>query len=885
MTSERPSRDQLLHEVASLNARLAAIEGAAVREGRGHLALLEAVAAGDRPLTDVLARLAQLVEAEQPGLLCSILLYDAQERCLRHGAAPSLPAAYNARVDGLPIGPAMGSCGTAAYRRERVVVVEIATDCLWAPFREIPLAHDLHACWSQPIFGAGGELLGTLAMYYHAPRRPTDAEIDLIETAAHVVALAIERHRTEAALRTSEHRYRALVQGANDAIFIADTETGLIVEANQRAADLLGRPLAQIIGMHQSDLHPADSRERYRTSFAQHGEAERAVHADAEVVRADGHRVPVEISANAIDIDGRRLLQGIFRDMTPHVEAEQALRRLNRALLAYSGCNRVLVRATDEATFLTQMCRVIVEDAGYRMAWVGLARDDPRRTVEPVAQAGTEGGYLAEIGITWADTPHGRGPTGTAIRTGEPQVAQDIHHDPAYAPWREAAAARGYASSVALPFDTVGDHALGVLNVYAAEDHAFNEAEVALLAELADDVAHGIRTLRGREERRRLEEERSGLERQLRQAQKMEAIGTLAGGIAHDFNNILQAIVGYADLGRDTLPEDHLTRRYLDHILSGAKRASDLVNQILTFSRQSESHCSPCALQPVVKEALKLLASILPATIEVHADVDPACPQAVADPTQIHQVVMNLATNAYHAMDEVGGTLAVSLAAYPAAATGGPPEWVRLTVRDTGCGMDADTQERIFDPFFTTKEVGKGTGLGLAVVHGIVADHQGRIDLRSAVGHGTTVTIDLPVAATAAPAPTPSLPAVKGFGERIAVIDDDGDVAAILGEILTDLGYRPSIFTDPGDALEALTAAPAAVDLVITDQVMPTMSGTHLARALHDLRPALPVILLTGYSDEEVAGCTAIRCCLTKPISAPDLALTLYRLLHGTHPR
>jgi len=885
MDSEPLSRTELLEEAARLRTRLAEVETDAARGSRGHLALLEAVAAGNRPLAEVLAHLARLVEAERPGMLCSILLYDPVERCLRHGAAPSLPESYNAQADGLPIGPTMGSCGTAAYRRERVVVEEIASDPLWAPFKEVASAHDLHACWSQPILGTDGELLGTLAMYYREPRRPTPTEVDLIETAAHVVALAIERHRTENALRTSEHRYRALIQGANDAIFIADMESGLIVEVNPRAADLLGRPADEIVGMHQSELHPADTRERYRASFKAHGRAGQAVHTDAEVVRADGRRVPVEISANAIEIDGRRLLQGIFRDMTPHVEAAQALRRLNRALLAYSGCNRALIRATDETSFLTEMCRVIVEEAGYRMAWVGLARDDARRTVEPVAQAGAEDGYLAEIDITWGDEPHGLGPTGTAIRTCTPQVAQDLRHDPAYAPWRDAATARGYASSVALPFDGEADHALGVLNVYAAEPHAFDEAEVALLTELADDVAHGIRTLRGRMERLQLEEERDGLERQLRQAQKMEAIGTLAGGIAHDFNNILQAIVGYADLGRDSLADDHPTRAYLDHILLGARRASDLVNQILTFSRQTESHRRPCTLQPVIKEALKLLAATLPATIEVRAEIDATCPKAIADPTQVHQVVMNLATNAFHAMRGAGGILEVSLAAHHETGGEDPPQWIRLTVRDTGCGMDAATRERIFDPFFTTKGVGEGTGLGLAVVHGIIADHGGRIEVESESDRGTTIHVDLPSAAEAADEPPSASTCSRGRGERIAVVDDDTDVAAILGEILQKLGYRPTLFTDPRLALAAIDADPAAIDLVITDQVMPTMSGTALAAAVADLRPDLPIILLTGYADEGEAEGDVVRCRLTKPISAPELARTLHRLLHPAHHR
>ncbi len=753
MDTERPSREALLEEIADLRAQLAESEAMPARGSRGHLALLEAVAAGNQPLPEILANLARLVEAERPEMACSILLFDPASQCLRHGAAPSLPESYNAQVDGLPIGPAMGSCGTAAFRRQRVVVAEIATDPLWAAFKEIAAEYDLRACWSQPILAAGGDLLGTLAMYYREARRPTAVEVDLIETAANVVALAIERHRTEAALR-----------------------------------------------------------------------------------------------------------------------------HMNRALRAYSGCNRALVHAEEEGPFLTEICRIVVEATGYRMAWIGLAHDDPEHTVEVAAQVGVDDDYLAHLRLTWADTPHGRGPTGTAIRTRTPQVAQDLRDDPAYAPWREAATARGYTSSVALPFDGEGDHALGCLNVYAPEPHAFDDAEVALLAELADDVAHGIRTLRARQERRRLEVEHASLERQLRQSQKMEAIGTLAGGIAHDFNNILQAIFGYADLGRDALPEDHPTQSYLDHVLIGAKRARDLVCQILTFSRQTETIRRPCRLQPVVKEALKLLTATLPATIEVHARIDPDAPDVIADPTQLHQVVMNLATNAYHAMREGGGTLEVSLAGHREAEGAGEREWLRLVVRDTGCGIDESIRERIFDPFFTTKPVDEGTGLGLSVVHGIIADHHGRMEVESEVGKGTTVRIDLPAVEQGAPTEPPTLSVPRGAGQRIVIVDDTAPVAAILGAILTDLGYHPTLYTDPRRALEAIRNDPTATDLVITDQVMPAMSGTSLAAALVEVRADLPIILLTGYADEGTRDNTVIRKRLTKPISGPELARTLQQL-------
>ena len=287
----------------------------------------------------------------------------------------------------------------------------------------------------------------------------------------------------------------------------------------------------------------------------------------------------------------------------------------------------------------------------------------------------------------------------------------------------------------------------------------------------------------------------------------MEAIGTLAGGIAHDFNNILQPIIGYTEMVIANLPSKKAGREYLDEILAGTLRAKELVKQILTFSRQHRENRKPVETQAIVKEALKLIRASLPTTIEIRQSIDADCGSILADPVQIHQIIMNLCTNAYQAMEETGGTLEVKLSKVELAgervssADIGPGAYVCLEVSDSGPGIDRDVIERIFEPYFTTKEKGKGTGLGLAVVHGIVKNHDGEILVRSEPGRGTTFTVYFPLLKTSAdPAHTAAAELPAGTGEHILLVDDERAIAVLGQRMLEHLGYRATISTSsPGD--------------------------------------------------------------------------------------
>lgn len=382
--------------------------------------------------------------------------------------------------------------------------------------------------------------------------------------------------------------------------------------------------------------------------------------------------------------------------------------------------------------------------------------------------------------------------------------------------------------------------------------------------------------------------ERRRLETRLRQSHKLEAIGRLAGGIAHDFNNILLAILGYSEMTRDDLPEGSLTRENLEHVLKAGYRAKDLVKQILAFSRQYKQEREAIHIAPLVEEALTLLRASLPSTIDICQDLDTTCGTVLAGPTQIHQVIMNLCTNASHAMGKKGGVLEVRLAkaevdadfADHNGAQQGP--YIRLTVSDTGCGMTPDIIERIFDPFFTTKAIGEGTGMGLAAVHGIVESTGGAITVSSELGKGTTFHVLFPrIESHAMAIPGVVAPIPKGK-ERVLLVDDEEELVHMGRQMLERLGYEVVATTRSLEALELFRAQPEVFDVVLTDQTMPDMTGDDLARELLRIRPDIPIILVTGFSQDiepEHVYELGIREFIMKPMTARDLSEAIQRVL------
>lgn len=389
------------------------------------------------------------------------------------------------------------------------------------------------------------------------------------------------------------------------------------------------------------------------------------------------------------------------------------------------------------------------------------------------------------------------------------------------------------------------------------------------------------------------------LEKQLRQAQKMAAIGALVGGIAHDFNNVLGTVLSCTELALDDTPEESPVREDLEHVLRAGKRGKSLIRQILSFSRSREQEFELSQMEPIVKEGLKLLRASLPASIEIRHDISPGPHIVLADAIQVHQILMNLCTNAAHAMQPKGGSIEVSLARVDidSKTAAGSPDlhegpYVKLTVRDSGHGMTAKVLEQIFDPFFTTKQGGTGTGLGLPVVQGIVRSHRGTLLVESEPGVGTAFHVLLPAAETGRDLAEDVLfPSASGGSERILLVDDEEDLIYATEKALTRLGYEVRASSSGLEALELFRAQPERFDLVITDQNMPKMTGVELAQEMLRIRPGIPILLCTGFGPDSEEGVSlkraqsmGIREVHIKPLERHEMAEAIRRLLDESKP-
>ena len=388
--------------------------------------------------------------------------------------------------------------------------------------------------------------------------------------------------------------------------------------------------------------------------------------------------------------------------------------------------------------------------------------------------------------------------------------------------------------------------------------------------------------------RKKVETEKAQLESQLRQAQKMESIGTLAGGIAHDFNNILGAIIGNIELAIDDVPEGNHAHYSLDQIKKAVIRATNIVRQLLTFTCNTSIKLQPIAFTPVCKDAIKFLRSTIPTTIDIRTNFQAEDDTVLADPTQIHQTLMNLCSNAAQAMTQKGGAITIRVenetlddasGTFPELSMG---EYVKLTVADTGPGIDEQNIDRIFDPYFTTKEVGKGTGMGLSVVHGIVKSNNGSISVDSQLGKGTTFTILLPLVFEKPEQKTKIMEDIPTGKESILLVDDEESLLVVGREVLERLGYTVESTLSPIEALQKFSSNPDHFDLIITDMTMPQMTGAALSKKIKEIRNNIPVVLCTGYSDliyEDNAEEMGLNAYIMKPIRMKEIAKTIRTVL------
>ena len=661
-----------------------------------------------------------------------------------------------------------------------------------------------------------------------------------------------ERKRAESLICDSEEKFRTLVENLNVGVYRSTGDLhGRFIQANTAMIKMFGYDsLDEFMKISVSDLYK-DSEERRLLieEIRRYGYVK-----DKELAlwKKDGSLMWGSISTTAqIDEDGEiKWMDGVVEDITERKKAEVALRESEQRL-------KIILHGSPIATFVIGRDHRIIH-------W--------NDALEQLS--GIKAGTIIGTKDQWK-----------AFYDKERPCLADLIIDDslkALPDWYLSKYTKSKLIDEAYEatdfFPSLGDKGKWLRFTAAAIRNAVGDCIGAI--ETLEDITDTIIS----------EKERKRLETQLAQAQKMEAIGTLAGGIAHDFNNILSAIIGYTELSMDDITDPVRARGELREVLKAGDRAKDLVGQILTFSRKTETAYSPIALRTIVKESLKMLRSVIPTTIEIRQDLADSG-LVMSNSTQINQIIMNLSTNAAHAMDEEGGVLEVSLkrvdldqeTADGLDVTSGT--YLKLTVSDTGHGMPPEVMERIFEPYFTTKDLGSGTGLGLSVVHGIVKSHGGAIICRSVPKEGTTFEVYLPEIESEKKEAGPSEKEPIPTGtERILFIDDEAALAGLAEKMLSKMGYTVVIKSSSSEALELFQKDADKYDLVITDMTMPGMTGDRLAKKFIEIRHDIPVILCSGYSEhisEDKAKKMGIREFVMKPLEMNELARTIRKVLDG----
>jgi len=604
------------------------------------------------------------------------------------------------------------------------------------------------------------------------------------------VADITARKQIEEELFDSREQYRLLMENSEDAIILFDAVSRQVIEVNPKAVELTGRPKEELIGLQQHELHPPEEYSLHSKLFeSQMQGRDSGVVTDVNLLHPSGKRIPIQISASCTNIKGRTIIQRIYHDMRKRVREEE-----QRRLLATA------VEQSAESVLITDPeGRIEYVNPAYERI-TGYSREEVLGKSPGILKSGQTEPY--QYKLLWETITSGK-------------------------VWRGK-----------------------IVNKKKDGSLFTEEMTIAPVKDGQGRITHFVAVKRDITRQNQLK-------KIVRQTQKMQAIGTLAGGIAHDFNNILTAILGFAELSALQCEDNELLKNNIEEIITASERAGQLVRQILTFSRQTEQNISSLRIDLIVKEALRLLRASLPRNIELEIDIRSKA-LVRADPTQIHQVVMNLCTNAYQAMDEertgrirvvldtteVGYHEGVDLGNIPAG------HYVVLQVQDNGHGIADEHLNRIFEPYFTTRKKNEGTGLGLAVVHGIVQEHRGAIKVESTPGHGSQFSVYLPeIAEEEEKKSAPQKKEQQNGQGRILVVDDELQIVDFVVQVLEGAGYVTMSTISSLQAMKIIEEKKWDVDLLITDMGMPDMTGLELFEKIRESDNDLPVILCSGYSE------------------------------------
>lgn len=898
----------------------------AQRQHAAESRVLELISSG-AALPRILDEVVRIVETMQPKAIGSVVLLDPDGRRLRHGAGANLPDAYNRAIDGLPIGPAAGSCGTAMYLRRQVIVSDIEADPLWTDYRDLARQFGLKACWSTPIIAGTGEVLASFALYYREPRSPDEADQGIIDRAVHLARVALERTRETRALRESEERFRQLAENIEEVFWLVDEATNRFLYVSPAYEAVWGRPVDELYldpARWMEAVHPDDLA---KVKAAVLRRAAGGYNLEYRITRPDGGlRWVADRGFPVRDPEGVVVrIVGSARDVTRRKETEQRLLESEERFQAMARAIADVLWDWDLAADRIWWSESFQTVFGYAPdelepgpeSWIRRIHPEDRdRVVAGIRKA------IAEQRPQWSDEYRFLHRDGRTLRVedrGRLILAADGRALRLVGGMRDVTVVRAAEERIkdlSQRLETlVREAKIGIL-VHQDFKPVLANGELARLLGYPGPEAilalSDIRDLFAPEERERITDyntqRRSGsseapgfyavkgfrrdgsivtmenrafpivwggemsvcamlvdvtgrieLEERLRQAQRLEAVGQLTGGVAHDFNNLLTVILGNAELLAESLPGDGALKTLAETTRKAAERGADLTNRLLAFSRRQALDPKPVDIGKLMTGMDALLRRTLGEHVEIEMVRGGGLWRAFVDMPQLENAVLNLCINARDAMPE-GGRLTIEMANvhldqnyadWNEEVT--PGQYVLIAISDTGSGMSADVMARAFEPFFTTKDVGKGSGLGLSMVFGFAKQSNGHVKIYSEPGHGTTVRLYLPRArGEEAGGEVPAVASVGGGAEKILLVEDDDLVREHVAGQLQSLGYRVVAVSNGPAALERLRID-ADFDLLFTDVVMPGgLSGRQLADAARPIRPNLPVLFTSGYTENAV---------------------------------